>query len=166
MTMTTDDLVELDEMELPSEEGTYRLADGRIVRVSLGPDYDSNIQDDDSYGRLAWPVRTRSSEWTGRTSRPEGFDGNAEILRGGQHDPIWWQPPVDIPRSSPEFSHLRVALEDILSYGYATLVLELLEGTDAYGRWIVRESTALGGIEPFSELGPLIQNLWGELLDQ
>lgn len=86
---------------------------------------------------------------TGREIRPAGFTGNAEKLHYGQraYYPIWWEPPKDIKRSDPTFSKFRQIVQDLLDFGYKGVILEVLEGKDAYRRDIVTKSASLWGID-------------------
>lgn len=156
--------------ELTSDGDTAELADGRTLRLRFEPD-DQRMPDGDWFGSLEfvkapgrWDVRRDYGYEHG--PRPEGFDGNAEILRGHNFDPIWWQPPVDAKRGSDLFDSLRRGVVDILEYGYCGLILEVLDGTDAYGAPIVTEVASLWGIEPFPDrayVAEVVRDLAAEL---
>jgi hypothetical protein len=133
--------------ELTSDGDTFELPDGRTLRLTFEPDYDTSLEDfEDCYGRVGEPKRS----YTGEDQRPESFDGNAEKISYSQGR-IWWQPPTDVKRDDPAFSDLRQSVCDALDYGFHAVVVELLDGEDCYGRPIVRGSAALGGIEPLGQ---------------
>lgn len=141
-------------------------ADGFGYRLCSEPD-DLGVADvgTDWYGALA-EVDWRSADYPHRP-RPDGFDGNAEILRLSYGN-YWWQPPPDVPRDKgwDSLSVLRRNLIDLLEYGYRVLILERLDGTDAYGRPVVVGYASIGGIEPFADrdwLADLAADLLAEL---
>jgi hypothetical protein len=139
-----------------------------LWRATLEPDelsWSENLRDHgDVWGDTAYPDH-RPNDYGYRDARPEGFDGNAEILRVGRNDPIWWQPPADVPRTSPHFAELRRQVSDLLEYGFQVITVERCEGTDAYGRPIVVAAASLGGIEPYAD-GAYLRELIGDLVDE
>lgn len=145
----TKEIAMVDLTKLAHDGDTLELPDRRSLRLRIVPDEHTTINDFDSFGRIEWCERP---VLTGHAARPDGFDGNAEKLwaeqNGGQ---FWWQPPADVPRTSEHFGALRRIVIDVVTYGYAVYMLELLEGTDAYGAPIVRDVASLWGIEPFAD---------------
>jgi hypothetical protein len=140
-------------MELTQEQayelaldGTLDIGDGMTLRFREEPDEYHSIDDDEGLGKVACIGRHDYQR-----QRPDGFDGMAEKI-STQRDTFWWQPPDDLRKGWVTYEHkkkLRQAVQDILNYGYQVFVVELCKGTDAYGRPIVIEHNALGGIEPF-----------------
>lgn len=129
---------------------TLTLDDGRTLKVTFGPDYDTQINDFDCYGKIA-PVNRRNT-WNayGPAARPEGFDGAAEIIDRDW----WWQPPLFDKadrrqwHTTPEYRRaLRQTVSDLIRYGFQTVTLEVCQGTDAYGRDIVLDYAVTGGHE-------------------
>lgn len=70
-----------------------------------------------------------------RAPRPNGFDGNAEIIDRGRSGVLWWQPEPDVKRSDREaFAAYRQSVVDAYTDGYVFLVLESDDGySDACG---------------------------------
>lgn len=140
------DTVHLSEYEGFSDDDT------RILRLRLEPD-DMTIMDEAGEGvwcgRLAWDDRNVNDY--GWRRRPDGFDGRAEVIYRDRGDRMWWQVPDDIAPGSEAHASLRRTILDIIEYGYHIAIIELLDGTDAYGRPIVRQVESLGGIEPFPD---------------
>lgn len=175
--MTTDER-QLDLSSLTDDGDTIELGDGRTLRLRIEND-DTPVMDqwsDDCYGRVEWIDPHAIARWQDRTGnyngapRPAGFDGNAEKLHlslppNGSSDYYWWQPPADVPRTSEHFRTMRAAVEELLTWGYYSVGVELLDGTDAYGRPIVANAAWLGGIEPNygSYLAEVISDLVAEL---
>lgn len=133
----------------PNDDGdTFELEDGRTLRFRVEPDQDSTIRDDEFYGAFSEYAFDYSDE-SGR-QRPAGMNGNAEKLRCDRGSFVWWQPPADVPRGSEAFATFRANVSEILEFGYQTIGVEVLAGTDAYGRPIVVDAAWLGGVEPWS----------------
>lgn len=147
------------------ETGTIELDDGKALRVKLEPDYDTSVSDfPDLYG-IFEPVQRWDRDGC-RAGRPDGFDGNAEKIWIGRSEQVWWQPPKDIKRTDPNFSHLRDEVREIGEFGFMVVVVELLEGKDHYGDGIVRDSTCLGGVEGNADhdyLATVIEDMLSEL---
>lgn len=143
---------------------TVDLGDGRAVRLRVEIDQDSNLFDDEFYGKFAF-VTSRYNDY-GHDSRPDGFTGNAEILRG-RGDPIWWEPPsgLTVKRGTREWSNYRQEIMELLEYGFIGLVAELLVGKDHYGKGIVRDSASLWGIESMAD-DDYKREIAGELLSE
>jgi hypothetical protein len=121
---------------------TVELGDGSKLRLSFVPDSSNPFDEVDCYGRVEATARHNER-------RPDGFNGNAEILNGGGYEAIWWQPPADAPRRcTPEFASLRTLVLELIEYGYQGVVVEHLQGEDAYHRPIVVDVASLWGVEP------------------
>jgi hypothetical protein len=126
----------LDLSSLTDNGDTLDLGDGRTLRLLIKPDEDASINDYDADGRV-----DASKE------RPADFDGNAEKLHMGDYT-LWWQPPADSPkRGTPEFEEMRRHVLELIEFGFYGVVLEVLQGTDAYDRPIVTHSASLWAIE-------------------
>ena len=144
--------------EVETSSGTLRL---RVEPDEIGFDTWS----DDCYGRVEY-VDDRPRHYVGQyPARPDGFDGNAEKIhvRDGAY---WWQPPADIVRGTDVFTRQRRLVRDLLDYGFSSVGLELLKGTDAYGRPIVTNAAWLGGVEPNADadyLAEVVRDLASEL---
>ena len=116
---------------------------GQTFRVCVEPDTDHSLFDDgDWYGTLQWVTVDRD---TGRPSpRPTGFDGRARKLQSGSGDAVWWQPPADV--ADDDIPALGRTIVDLLEFGYVGVIVEQLDGTDAYGVPIVVATASLWGI--------------------
>lgn len=150
---------------LTSDRDCYALPDGRYLRLRIQPDDDYNPFDEvDCYGRVSH-VDNHRDRTTGWTLRPDGFDGNAEKV-WAMHDNYWWQPPADGPRrGTDEFRKLRQLVCDLIAFGGQVVTVELLRGTDAYGRSIVRDVASLGGIDSLADgyLAEVVSDLIGQI---
>lgn len=142
--MTTDTEIQTLADALRLDGDTAQLPDGSVLKLSILPDegYDPFL-DTESYGKVEACGRYNSN-------RPDGFDGNGEILNSGG-TAIWWQPPADAPRrGTPEFRDLRQMVLDLIEYGMQVVLLQRLDGLDFRGRPNVVESASLCGVEPFA----------------
>lgn len=165
MTVNRDDLLDA----LTQEGDTFELGDGRTLRLRFEPDDINPFDEFDTYGKVAhFPTNTYGYDQAGMRSnfRPDGFDGNAEKLWPPQNgDPVWWQPPSWVKRSDPGFAELRTNVCDLLAFGMQGVLVELLDGEDAYRRPIARGVAALWGLEPFIDRAYL-RTVVGELVDE
>lgn len=163
-TVTNEEIIALAVDKLAHDGDTVDIGDGKSLRLRVEPDYDSRVEDDEWYGKIEWAYRGRYHDYA---PRPDGFDGNAEVILLDYSASLWWQPPADGPkRGTPEFQALRSDLRDLIEYGYNILIVERCEGKDAYGRPIVQDFTALGGVAAFTvDLSEYVGELVGELLD-
>ncbi len=135
--MTTD----LDLSDLTSDLDTIELEDGRTIRLRIESDPDTSVNDYDCYGRVAW---VKHRPWGEHDQpRPAGFTGRAMKLETYSGDAFWWEPCEDSPDPRAEISMMR----DLITYGFHGLILELLDGTDAYGHPIVVETASLWGVD-------------------
>jgi hypothetical protein len=151
-------------------DGSVDLDNGDRVRVTIESDEHTSVDDFDCYGRLAWVEDYRGdADWhrygtswvySGQHApRPDGFDGNAEILDVGHGDRMWWQPPADgFPRGTDEFRRMRTALVDLLCHGFSVVSVELETANGA------SFSSALGGCD--SVYPELLDDLWHEVEQQ
>lgn len=142
------------DLEGLTEDGDeIELTGGRKLRLRTESDEtDPRDMLGDFYGDVEYvdEMRTRNGE---HAPRPDGYNGNAEILRFGSPPngapvQVWWQPPTDVKRGTDAFRELRSGLVEILQWGYSSVGLEILEGVDAYRRPIVTATAWLGGVEP------------------
>jgi len=157
---------------LPLEDGeTVELLNGKKLRLKVRPDYLTDINDFDYLGRVEWSKANsynKTSYIFDKHPRPNGFDGNAEILKKDGGSNLWWQPPQDVERGSDQFRAVKKTALSVIEYGYYVYTLELLDGVDAYQKPIVTKKAALGGLEPFlDELSKqdILQELLSELGD-
>jgi len=130
------------------DEKPYTLADGRVLRLRVEPDYQTELNDFDYLGRVEPVQPDRYYYAYPHAERPQGFDGSARIIRT-RDSSYWWQPPTDYEKCdrSVRDAIYRTACE-VLMYGYAVYIVEVCDGQDAYGRLIVRDVASMGGIEP------------------
>jgi hypothetical protein len=155
-------LTKLDLSTLEDDGDTLTLDDGRVLRLKIEVDQDASINDFDCYGRVNME-RIRRNDY-GHEMRPDGFTGNAEKLWYGNDGPWWWEPPVDVKRSDPVFKSLRDNVRELLEFGFKGVILELLQGEDAYHRPIVVESASLWGIDSLDN--GYIHEVVSELADE
>jgi len=157
----------LDLGALQHDGDTLELRDGRTLRLRIEPD-DTNYMDDpdEFYGTVAWVERDRDTGYD--KTRPAGFGGTARKLLANRHgDRVWWQPPTDGPTpGTPEFDKMSEHLQALLEFGYVGVILEVLDGTDAYNRPIVTKAQSLWRIESDYDpeyLAEVVRDLANEL---
>ena len=129
---------------------------GGHVRYRLEPDETASLDDFDCYGKTQWSRRQDRDIWINgdpRVSvRPDGFDGAARILISDRSNDLWWQPPADWHTLTADVQKQMIRLiDDILNFGFSTLVLEHCSGKNAYGSPIVVNYQTVGGIEPLAD---------------
>lgn len=136
--------------------GTLDIGGGFTLRFRQEPDEFTTMNDFDCYGRTEWSPNNR---YTGNTHRPDGFDGMAEKLVTDRGNTLWWQPPAGCKDDRRQWHTdktyqraMRQTVRDIVEYGFVSYVVELVNGTDAYGRPIVVDFACVGGVEPFAEI--------------
>ena len=163
MTAATD----VDVSTLCEDGDTLEIDETRTLRLRVEPD-DRSLLDDQGpdmwCGELEWVRPNR--DYVGRymTRRPDGYNGRARILERDNGYALWWQPPTDVP--DDRLDSFAATLRDLLEYGYVGIVLELLEGTDAYGRPIVTRSESLWGVEWNADrhyVDDVVSDLWAEM---
>jgi len=142
-------MTKLDLSDLRDDGDTVDLPDGRTLRVRIVVDEDHSVTDEEFWGEFEW---VRGSRWDDHTRRPDGFDGNAEIFDRDHGSVLWWQPPrgdyaLSYGRGTKEFAEFRQSVRDLLNYGFKGVIVELLDGFDAYQRPIVTQSESLWGID-------------------
>lgn len=149
--------------ELTDDGDTFELSDGRTLRLRIEPDAGTTINDFDCYGKMSKYAFDYVHD--AHAPRPDGFNGNAEKIQVDRGYWVWWQPPDDIPRSSEQFSEFRRMVRDLLEIGFYQVGLELLDGTDAYGRPIVVKQEWLGGVDSIEEdhLADILSDMLAEL---
>lgn len=162
-TRDTDDIL----AALDDDGDEYLMPDGRMLRLRIEADDQSGadfINDCDAYGRVAWCEYVRD---TGHVRpRPEDFDGSAVILCDMHGDRFWWLPYREGHKlyDSPEE---RVIVRELVTFGPRSVVLELCEGRDHYGRPIVTNAASLGGCFDVADDGyrrSIVAELLAELL--
>jgi hypothetical protein len=139
--MKIDEVIEA----LDYDEATVDLEDGRKLRLRIEPDQSFDINDDsDAYGKVEWGTKDDYGE-----HRPKGFSGNAEKLGIYDHGTsLWWEPPEDMKRTDAEnFRKFKATVRDLAEYGFHGVILELLQGEDAYHRPIVVKVASLWGVD-------------------
>lgn len=134
------DLAHHDEVTLP---------DGRVIRFTEEPDWDTRIEDfADCYGKVS-----HIRKWDTQPQRPDDFDGRARIIRT-IHERYWWQPPKDL--SDEHLAHTQTLVAEILEWGFYTYILEVLEVCESCDRPQVTNTFASGGMEPTLDMSSRI----------
>lgn len=147
---------------LQDDGDTLDLGDGRTLRLRIEPDFIDPFVEYETYGK----VQVADNRSGGRyATRPKGFDGNSEKLHIGNNGPFWWQPPDDVKRTDDGFRKLRSLVIDLLERGMYVVLLEVLQGTDAYRRPIVVSVASLGGIDSLHNgyLAEVLGDLYAEV---
>ena len=159
----TDKIRDLEPGEVPSDTGTYRFPSGVVVRVTTEPDPFVSLNDFDYLGR----TERYSHKYGEDAPRPDDMNGAARKLHL-RDSWIWWQPPSDVnEQQQPEiFLAILRAATDAIEYGFRTVVGEVLDGVDYWGRPIVVDGYLLGGLEPFDDIAPALRDILGELSER
>lgn len=162
MTATTIDLATIDLDELDEDGATVELEDGRRLRVRVVADEDASVNDYDCYGRIAWVEKDR--DYGRDKPRPEGFDGRAHKLSTYHGERFWWQPPWDMGMPADDLARSRGQIVELVEYGFHGIILELLDGEDAYHRPIVVDVASLWGIDDVGS--EYVREIVGELVGE
>lgn len=157
----------VDLSSLTSDGDTVEVDESRTLRLRILPDADIDPFDDsDFWGKIA-PLGASPRNDYGERERPTGFDGNAEKLSVASNgETVWWQPPADGPeRTDPIFAKFRQNVLDLLENGMCGVVLEILDGKDAYGTPVVVKTESLWGIDSLENgyLAVVVKDLAQEL---
>lgn len=137
---------------------TLDIGNGKMLRLVITPDEDTLLNDFDYYGQIEW-VRVNDC---GRHTRPESFDGRAQVISSEWYQRLWWQPPTDMTHPE-DIRQIKRLVLDIIEYGFNVVTLQLCENEDAYGNPIIIDYACLGGVEPFSDLTDIVSDLASEL---
>lgn len=153
--------------ELESYGDMIDVGDGRQIRLKIEPDTDTTINHFDCYGKTSKIFDYYRERYS---HRPDDMNGNAEKLQIGSGDWIWWQPPDPKETGAPkrgtaEFAKMRQQVSDLLEFGFCGVILEVLDGRDAYHLPIVTDTASLWAIDSLEHgyLTVLISDLIGEL---
>lgn len=127
------------------DDGDTAVVDGHTIRLRFEPDMDVSINDYDCYGRVDYGTR---DPYSGDFRAPADFDPERTERLTILNDLVWWERPEDfdaLPADSQ--SDFRWHVSHLVSFGFTVVVLERLDGTDYYGRPVVVDATALGGVD-------------------
>lgn len=145
---------------LRNDGDTVQLPNGDTLRLYITPDDGFTINEYDCYGRIEW---SRVFD-DGTHTRPDTMNGDARIIDRERGSVLWWQPPCDLARE--HYAKYQNDVTDICRYGFQVYTLELLSGSDVYGRGIVTRYATMGGIEPFISddyAGSVLRDLLSDL---
>lgn len=164
--MMTEDATRALLAELTDDRDTVDLPDGRTVRLVIEHDPDTTLigegADFDCYGKLEWRDMTDRYGEGHWPARPDGFDGNAEVLCAPSSDPVWWQPAEGSPaRGTREFVEMRRGMLELLEFGFRCVGIEVLETCDCCDVTSVRGSAWIGGVDDAT--GDYLQHLLVDL---
>jgi hypothetical protein len=143
--------------ELRQDGDTLDLEDGRTLRLRLEPDQDASINDYESDGKVEW---TRGNDYG--PVRPDDFTGRARILNKDHGYSLWWEPYHELTEEQIRSEEYRIRM--LVEYGFQVVVLELCEGTDAYGHLVVKEVACLGGVEWDADNNGYLDSVVSDLL--
>jgi len=156
------DAATLDLGELSQDGDILKMDDGRALRLRVEVDQDASINDYDSDGRVEWVRGVR--DWSPvRYPRPDGFDGRARILIRDNGSAMWWQPYESLTEAQIVEDAQRIV--ELVTFGFSGVIVEMLDGTDAYGRPIVANVASLWGISSLDNgyLSEVVSELVDEL---
>jgi hypothetical protein len=139
---------------------------GRSYRARTEPDEDASINDYEGDGRTEWSRRS-----DGHSVRPDGFTGRARILIHDRFSDLWWEPPGPdiigpVPWDQATLDKEASRVGDLCEYGFVGIILERLEGEDAYHQPIVADVASLWGIEwdaDDDDLAEILSDLLAEI---
>lgn len=101
-----------------AEKGEHAIRDRFMLRLVEEVDQDAELGDyEDCYGLTAWSSLDRD---TGKSSRPEGFDDDAQVIIFDHPDYLWWQPPEGLTKAQQEdefYSVQRLAVFGFTEFG-------------------------------------------------
>src|SRR5258708_24402875 len=95
--------------------------------------------------------------------------GRTRRLQVGRGDWVWWEPPspemIGVTWDKATMDAEAARIRDLIEVGHVGVVLELLDGIDAYGKPIVRNVASLWGIDSLADgyLADVLADLLGEL---
>jgi hypothetical protein len=147
----------LDLSSLTDDGDTLELDDGRMLRLKIECDEDASINDYDADGKVEW---TRSNSFG--SVRPAEFSGRARKIDVDYPYSLWWEPWEGATDEQIRESIPRIV--DLVRFGFKGVILELLQGEDAYHRPIVVESASLWGIDSLDN--GYIHEVVSELADE
>lgn len=161
--MSMDDAMREAVLDALDDDGAvYKLDDGSAYRVKVEQDPDTQVTNFETYGAFS---EAKDFIRHGEDHRPAGFTGNAEKLQFDRGYWCWWEPNSDGPkRGTEEFSAERRQVLDLLECGFSGVIVERLDGLDAYGRDIVVAVASLWGIDSLEN--GYLREVVGELLSE
>jgi hypothetical protein len=123
------------------ENDSLPLLDGYFLSLTVEPDDINPFDFFDCYGKITWA--------SSQSSRPDGFDGSAEIVDRNRGSVLWWQPCREGEKvyNSPKDRQRVMAC---LQYGLKVATLTLYgPANSVVGRHIVGiNSACVGALEP------------------
>jgi hypothetical protein len=126
------------------ENDDLPLFDGYFLSLIVEPDDINPFDCFDCYGRIAWAPS--------QSSRPDGFDGSAEVIDRDRGNVLWWQPYREGKKvyNSPKD---RRQVMDLLEYGlkFATLTLYGPANSVVGSHTVDIDSVCVGGLEPLED---------------
>lgn len=83
-------------------------------------------------GQLVWAHERNAY---GYVRRPDGFDGNAEVIDRDRGSQLWWQPMEDCTPGSDIRASVRRTINDLREYGY--IGIEVSGGGQTEALWMI-----------------------------
>lgn len=105
------------DFDLDFDSWTEFIIDGRTFRLKLGPCEYGSIMDEQGEGVWCGRLEWSASNDYGKV-RPEGFDGNAEVLDTDRNMSLWWQPMEDCKPNTEVRAQVRKQIVANLTEGY------------------------------------------------
>ena len=134
----------LDLTDLADDGDILDLDDGLRLRLRIETDHGASINDYDSDGSIQW-VRGDTNWSPIRYPRPDGFDGRARIIQRDHPSALWWQPYPGLTEEQVQAEEPRIL--ELATYGFKVVIVEVLDGWDAYNEPIVVGFATLGGVD-------------------
>lgn len=141
---------------LAADGDEFELTDGRKLRLHIEPDWDTDINDYDCYGKIEWSDNNHHG-----SVRPDGFTGRAVVMDRNAHQTLWWEAYEEL--TEEEVRETEPFVRRLIEEGFCQVGLVLIEVLhDSLGKTHeVEVSTAwMGGVDEFCS------NVVGELLNQ
>lgn len=126
------------------DSATYELSDGRQIKLEIVQD-DIGLEEFDFYGEIKPYTQ---NVYTGRSARPDGFNGAARKIdtRDGF---VWWQPPADVLNSPETVETLRKLVQGWYheDWYYVGIVVQIDNACFKCGKLSNAGMASLWGIE-------------------
>jgi hypothetical protein len=156
------DTLTLDLAQLQDDGDTLEVDQTRALRLRIEVDQDASMNDYDGDGKVEW-VRIDQSWSPSRHQRPDSFTGRARVIDHDFPYVLWWEPWKGATDEQIVANTGRIV--DLVRFGFKGVILELCDGRDAYGHWIVTKTASLWGIDSLDNgyLAEVVRDLVEEL---
>ena len=118
---------------------------GNLYRCKYTDDPDRSLMMEQGDGMWCGRIEFGHTDpISGRSWRPDEFDGRARKLTNRYGDDIWWQVPGDIP--DDQIRPMANFLSDLMEFGYVGVIVESVSTCPTCSQY-TNESRSIWGIE-------------------